>query len=391
MRKNIFQSFSFGAGTVFNSVLGLFFYLLVARDLGPTNFGHFSFLLGIGMMASELADWGFGSAIVRFGSKGNLESVLGVAIVQRVISICLITLIGILATVLLKDTYLLSVLVAGSLSFLVLTTQALLAKQKYVFYVGTNIFGNSIRLILTIIFIYIGLLNTTNVLLIFSGANFAAFVISCRFRVSFNNFKSTLKEILGYSNWLGSSFALSSVAAKIDVPFVFAFSGATSAGIYSSAQKLASVFPQVASAIEGVFSPKFSEKTNIKSDFRDYLIISSLGACCLIFLIPFSSWLVPLFFGVKYVASIGTFNLFLVGLAILFIQGPFSAAVLYRFGKSQILFASSAVQLLVSLFLYYILVHSFGANGAALTFVVMQAIGLIMYFIYWLRLQNGKS
>lgn len=390
MRKNIFQSFSFGAGTVFNSVLGLFFYLLVARDLGPTNFGHFSFLLGIGMMASELADWGFGSAIVRFGSKGNLESVLGVAIVQRVISICLITLIGILATVLLKDTYLLSVLVAGSLSFLVLTTQALLAKQKYVFYVGTNIFGNSIRLILTIIFIYIGLLNTTNVLLIFSGANFAAFVISCRFRVSFNNFKSTLKEILGYSNWLGSSFALSSVAAKIDVPFVFAFSGATSAGIYSSAQKLASVFPQVASAIEGVFSPKFSSKEDIKPDFRDYFLISVLASLGLLILIPFSSLLVPLIFGDKYTSSIPIFNLFLVGLILFFLSGPFTAAVLYRHGKSKIIFAGSLIQFLISVVSYVILIKQFGAVGAAVTYIIVQLFGLCLFSWYWWQLRNDK-
>lgn len=390
-RKNFVQSAGLSLGTVANAGLGLLFYLLVARALGPGGFGRFSFLLGLGMMASELADWGFDSAIVRFGAQDNLERILGVGLVQRALVFSIILIVAAIFSASGTENYFLSVLVALTLSLLALVTQSFLARQKYLFYVITNIFGNAVRLAVTAFLIAGGLLTAELGLELFAGANFLALLAGSillvaankGFFISFTDFPGTLRKILNYSRWLGGSFAVASITAKIDVPILYALSGGPVAGIYSSAQKLASAFPQVGAAIEGVFAPKFSSDSGNAKNFRDYLVLAGLAALGLLMLVPFSGLVIPFVFGAKYLPAIPVFKIFLVGLSFFFLAGPFTAQVLYRFGKSNVHFIASACQLVLALALYLLLIPGFGASGAAVVYAAVQLFGLLFYFSAW--------
>lgn len=396
INKNYKQSTGLVIGTIFNSLLGLVFYVLIARNLGPDNFGQFSLLLGVGLLLSEIVDWGFDSAIVRFGSQGNLPSVLGAAFVERVILLLAALLVCLIATAVTGTHFYFSVLVAFSLSILALFTQSLLSRQKYANYIAANVLGNSMRLLTAFLFIFNNSLSPQIALLIFSGANlfasiFAFFVVQRTLHAApfdFSGIRKKFREILGFSNWMGASFVAASVSNRIDVPLVYYLAGSTAAGFYSSAQRLISVFPQMASAVESVFSPKFSANSDISKNFREYLYISSIISAGILVFLPISGTLISFVFGARYLSSIPVFQLFLIGLVPFFLTGPFSASVVYRFGKSNYHFIVSLTQIAVGVVSYLIFVPAFKENGGALAFLTINSVSLILFICLYFKLKT---
>ena len=107
------QSVLMSAGTVVNSILGVVFYILVGRALSVADFGYFSFLLGIGVMFSELGDLGLGSAIVKFGQGDKFRSVVTIAVAARVVTGLIFLVAGVVAQVFYPANFTLSALVAA--------------------------------------------------------------------------------------------------------------------------------------------------------------------------------------------------------------------------------------------------------------------------------------
>lgn len=375
LKSSYCQSAFLSTGTIVNSFLGLIFYVLVARNLGPQDFGVFSLFLGIGMMAAEITDWGFGAAIIKFGTdKEKLSQIMGTALIQRTIVFLILLLVTISFS-----KFILSFFVALSLSVLAVFTQCLLAQQKYLAYTTTNICGNVLRLILLIIF-------TANFALpIFIGANFFAIIIGFLLNKIYPVFgHNNYKEVWQFSRFAGGSLAVSSLASKLDVPIIFALGGAVTAGIYSSAQKLTSVFSQIAVSLEGVFSPKFS---NGEKALKQYLVPVILVIIGIVVFMPFSDFVINLVFGEKYLMAIPVFKLLLLGLIFFFLAGPFNTFLVYHKGKTNYQFVNSILSSVTMISLYFLLVPNFGAEGAALSFIfacVLQMI-LVMGEYLWLK------
>ncbi|MEK7127630.1 MAG: polysaccharide biosynthesis C-terminal domain-containing protein, partial [Patescibacteria group bacterium] len=272
--------------------------------------------------------------------------------------------------------------IALSLLFFSLGYQSLIARQKYSLYILDNIFGNILRL---------GLLFFVGPIPAFILANFLAFILSLVFlKIKLNFFKvrKQFVEIAGFSGWLGGSFSLASLASKIDVPILYAFAGPVAVGIYSSAQKLASIVPQVAGAVESVFAPKFSADS--KSKINDYLLIAIIAGFGLVI----ASFLAPYLirpFGSRYAQSALVLSIFLLGFIPLFLSGPFAAKILYKFGKSKWHFYINLCSLFTSLILFLIFTPKFGGIGAAITIACSNLLSFILYYVLWRYLTNKSS
>ena len=385
------QSVLMSAGTVVNSILGVVFYILVGRALSVADFGYFSFLLGIGVMFSELGDLGLGSAIVKFGQGDKFRSVVTIAVAARVVTGLIFLVAGVVAQVFYPANFTLSALVAAFSLFVYVVLQSLLAKQRYSTYVGVNIFWNLVRLGIAGLLIFGNRLTAENGILAFVTANAASFLMGMSligWPLTLTRIKETLQEIASFCGWAGVSFGTASLAAKIDGPIVFMFSGPVAAGLYASAQRLGSIIPQINASIEGVFAPKLAKGEN-KKEFRQYILLAVAAAMGVFLVIPFAGNLVTLVFGQKYLPAIGVFQLILLGMVFVFLTGPFSAATLYRFGKANWHFASSLWQLVLSVILYWFFVPRFGATGAAMVFALVQAANLA--FFVGLYAKNNRS
>lgn len=376
------ESSSLTVGTIANSFLGLIFYILVARSLSVSSFGYFSFILALGILAADLGDWGIDPSIIKFGGK-NLSPILSLGVIQRLLAGVLFLIIAAIASVILSTNFFPAAFVAISLLSLYLVTQSFLAKQKYPFYIATNIFGNSFRLLLVVV---AGtLLTAESALLIFAVSNLAAIVLGTTLlvksfpetKINFRGLRQTILEVKAFSGWSGASFILSAISAKIDNLLVFSLAGPFQAGLYSSAQKIATIFPQVAASLDSVFSPKLALS---KTHFKNYLIIASVAAVGTLTLIPFANLILALL-GDKYLVAASTFEVLLIGMSIFIFSGPFGATILYHYGKAKVYFINGVLQLTVALISYLILVPRLGSIGAALVFVTTSFVSLV-YFVF---------
>lgn len=386
-----------GAGTVINSLLGLVFYILLARFLGVNFFGEFSFYLSLGVMAAEIGDLGFSSSLVKFGGDKFREN-FSLVFFQRVAAVLIIIFIFLAGSLLFKKPLLIySAATGASLLFLSLITQSFLTRQFYPGFVFSNIFGNTFRLIITYFLATTNLLTVVSSLVVFTLANFFATIFGYVFitfrekdlMLGFDKLFENFRRVWQYTKYVAMSFTVTSISAKMDIPIIYLLAGPGGAGLYSSASKLLSVFPQVSVAFEGVFSPKISQNEN--KAFKDYLTLSGLACLGLLMVLPIANIVIPVLFGSEYILAIPIFDILILGLIPFFLSGPFAATILYRFGKSSYHFLISMVTWGVSLFLYFVLVPNFGAVGAALTAGITNIVTFALYVFIYKKFKNAKN
>ncbi|MBI4099935.1 oligosaccharide flippase family protein [Candidatus Microgenomates bacterium] len=394
MKESYRQSLVLVSGTVINSLLGLGFYVLVARALPVDAFGYFSALLGVGLVAAELADLGINTAIVKFGSGKSFPTIFSFAVVERGLTCLLLAAVFFAAAKAVDPLLLYSGATAVSLLLFYLATQSLIARQKYGWQVGVSIAGNLGRLALVVFLVSAQTLTFVSALVAFclgAGLTFVAGVglLFTQFRWGLWNRRGwyqTTREVFRFALPTAASFSLASLAGKIDAPLVFTLSGPVAAGLYSSAQKLVSVVVQVAAALDGVFAPKFSAKVNFLRAFREYLILTTVFGLAILAAIPLAQFFIPLVFGTRYLSAVTVFQILLVGSVFLLLSGPFAAAILYKHGRPLISLGINAVIFVITIGLFLLLVPTFGPIGAALAAVVGNFIGLGLSVIKWRQL-----
>lgn len=376
------QSLAQAVGTIVNSLLGLVFYALIARTLGLSDFGHFSFLLGLGLIAAELGDLGFSAALVKFSKQIGFTPVFATVAIQRLIAITLVFLTFSIFSIH-------PAAVAAALLLLSLVSQSLIAKQKYYVFVGINILGNLSRLVLTFWLISNQNLSVSSALFAFSvsaAVSFCTGLLSLGSSFDWADLQikkifATFKQMFSFVRYLAVSFAVSSLGAKIDIPIIFALAGPTAAGVYSSAQKLTSVIPQIAANIEGVFSPKFSTGESFAKHFRDFRNIITFFSLALLAGTLFAGPITYLIYGEKFTSSVPVLQILLLASIIFLMVGPYSTAVVYRFSKSSYHFLASICQLAIVVVLYFALIPIWGSVGAAVA-TLFGNLALLGIFVF---------
>lgn len=385
--RSFIQTAILTSGTLINSGLGLVFYLLIGRNLEVSSFGYFSFLLGIGILATDLGDFGVNASIIKLGHGEKFRSIFTVALIQRLIVGLILIVVALFAQLFYPANFLLSALVAFALLTAYICLQSLLSKEKYFSYAASNIIGNVARLGIVWLLISSNLLSSDTAIgafvigsLVTVVAGFAIIVVSEK-GLPFTQTKlaEAFRGMVQFGGWLGISFGISAAASKIDSPLVFSLAGGTSAGLYSSAQRIASVLPQISTAIDNVFSPKLAKTQKPNHFFRQYLVLATISAVVLLASIPFASALIGLTFGSAYLPATQAFQIILFGFSIFLLSGPFTSSVIYRFGKSKLNVASSLGQLIISLASMTVLIPLYGATGAAIAFVITNIFNLLFY------------
>lgn len=394
LSRSVLQSALVSIGTIINSLLGLGFYVLLGRGLGVSGFGYFSYILGLGLLASEVSDLGFNSAIVRFGSAEKFPAIFSLVSVIRLVSSGILIVIFLALSLLFDKLLIYSAAVAITLIFSFLATQGLIARQKYFWQVVVSVAGNLVRFLLVFYLFTIGFLTPVSSLVAFGLGGGVTFLVGLLVLFSggleitgIGKMKEAWQQAKSYVPGVALSFGLASLSAKIDIPVVFALAGPAATGYYSSAQKLASVFQQIAAAIEGVFAPKFARLEDYRRHFTDYLRVVGLVIVGVLVLIPLSSILLPLFFGVGYLAAVGVFQILLVATVLFLASGPFATVVLYKHGLANYHLAVTAVSFIFSLVAYFLLIPRFGVIGAGGVFVVNALVTLLGFIFIWKKLE----
>lgn len=401
-------------GNGLSAFFAFLFTVTLVRQLSYADFGYFSALLSLLLLASDLSDIGIGSSLSAFlppleHKKESLLSFLKSAFfLQTAIALFTFLLIYILSdqiSGILFHTAIYSTLVRIT-AFGILATimanffsYALSARQKFLQVSFLSSFGGLLRLGFLLVLILISqvflypVVWVQTISMVFL-AIIAFFLIDDEF-LKRKRTGGDLRKLISFTYLLGIARGLTALASRLDVLMLIALTNATEAGIYSYASRVISIYPLLSGSFSTVIAPKLSssQNTELPKEFMYKVILGTLGIILsIIFLIMIANPFMTILFGEKGSRAIFVFQLLLVSMIFFVASVPSVSLAIYYLRKPHILSYNSIIQLLIVIAGNFVLIPRFGRIGPAISLIVAYGITLLttsFISLYYLRKKNG--
>lgn len=384
-------------GTLINGLLGVIFFALLARNLGPENFGLLSVAISVLTLLADISDLGINTGIINFvgryvkndpfkayrfmklGLKIKFLVWLGISLSGFILSPFIARHIF-LKPELISPLRLVTIGVGGAMLFS-FVTNSLQALQRFWQWSILNVLMNCVRLLIVLVLIFGMSLTLESALFTYLGVLFLGFILGLfllpRDFLKVSSEKSLLKDLFHYNKWVALSILLAAIASRLDTFVSTRLLSVSAIGIYSVANQLSSVVPQLVFAIASAVAPKVASFTNDKEvvSYLKKLQLLVLGLALIGLLgIPIAIYAIPLFYGIKYQQSIAPFVILFISQLFFLNSIPSSQAIFYYFSKPKIFAYLSLVQFLLAGIASWILVNQMGIIGAALSVLVTDIV-----------------
>ena len=407
MLKSIFSTATFKqsqitvAGTILNGGLGALFYIILARFLGPSDFGLLTIALTTMVLVADIADIGTNTGLIRFVSKNLAENEQVLSRfaqnkdqAYKFLKLCLeiklitwlISLLGLFflapflaETVFHKVSLILPLRLAGfgvgAALLFTYATASLQAYQKYFAWSFINILSNFLRLISIIFLGYYIQLNVESGLLVYIifplfGFFVALLILPARKIIQAKKEFSLSAELFKYNVPVAIFTIMAAFSSKLDTYLTAALLSSKEVGIYGAATQLVAFMPQLVSALGLVSSPKFASYTSNKEMllyFKKFQLLV-LGLVVLgILAIPFFIFIIPIVLGMQYQEVTLPFVILFLAMLIFLFSIPVHHSVIFYFGRPDVFIWVSVGHLLIIGGLGYLMISNFGVVGAAVT------------------------
>lgn len=399
------------SATILNGILGLVFYMLIARFLGPSSFGVFAFTVATITLIADIGDLGTDTGLIRFIGKYINQREMALKFLKLSLEVKIIVWALVLgfgwflspavaANIFAKPQLLsplrFALLGVGGALFFSFVSHGLQAYQKYKVWSLLLIGSNLLRLILVIIVIYLTLFNLYNALIIYILVPLVFFVLGLFCLPNFidvpGEFK-VAKEFFKFNKWVFLISLIGATSARADTFLTTKLLPIEQVGIYSVAVSLTSFIPQLFFAIATVAAPKLANFTSVKAAAtylkKLQLLVTSLALLGLSG-IPIGFFIITKFYGIAYMASLQPFLILFFAQILFLLALPAHQAIFYFFANPEIMVPVSAVQFITILILGWFLISSFGITGAALTVLIGNII-LLVIPASWVILKFAKK
>lgn len=397
MRKLGIDSFIYSSGILLNSFLGLVFFILIARALGPSQFGIVSVIIAISVVASDIFDFGMNTSMLKFLSEANEAKKKELSrdfLSYKIFSTVLVVLLGLLISPMLSQILFKSsefifliwqgFLAAGALIIYGYINSNLQAKKRFAASVFLNLSSNGFRLIITGIFFLFGGLNINIALLTYLVPILLIAVLwgiiddNIILRPAFS--KHVFLPVINYGKWVAGSMAISSISSRFDNLMLVNLANPYQTGIYTSVQRIFLAFNQIPAGISTVMIPDLSsgDTKKVKNVFRFSIAASLLISSGLAFFILLAPVLVPLVFGNSYILSVGPSQVLALGTIFFVLTIPLSSYILYAKKKSKWIFLITLTQLVTTLGCNLLLIPMYQSMGAAMSYALVSFLSLIL-------------
>ncbi len=400
-------------GTIVNGTLGALFYIVLARLLGPSDFGLLTISLTTLVLIADIADIGTNTGLIRFVSSHInsdkekayrfLKLSLEIKLIAWVVAFAGVYLLAPFLAVavfqkqeLILPLRLVSFGIGAALLFS-FATSALQAFQKYFLWSAVNILTNALRLILILALGYYSLLNVGSSLLAYIMLPFFGFFVTLfilptrKFILSKEEF-SLSGELFKYNIPVAIFTIIAAFSARLDTYLNAILLSSREVGIYGAANQLIQIMPQLVSALGLVSAPKFASFQKIDQMliyFKKFQLFV-LGLCILgLLAIPLAIYFIPLLLGSAYNEAIIPFVILFLGYLIFLFSIPVHHSIIFYLGRPDVFIWVSLGHLAIIGFLGYFLISGFGIIGAAVTVLV----GMVFNFLYplgWLLVRLRK-
>lgn len=398
--KTIHHFLITSGGTAVNGLLGLLFYVVVARGLGPASYGILAVAITSITVLADIADLGIDTTLLRFVSKyRQIDPEKPLKLIKLGLSLKLLVWIIILLLgwllapsaarlIFLKPELAiplrLSLIGAGGAMFFSLTTHVIQAYEKFWVWSFLNIGLNTIRIIAIGALIFLNTFSMSSVLWIYIALPFAGFFLSLFFLPSFLKAKGDLhitKEFFNYSKWIAVVGILSAVASRLDTFISARLLSVTEVGLYAAAVQLSIVVPQLVFALATVIAPRLAGMNDTQKTItylkKTQLLVTAmfLGG---VLISPAAFVIIPAVYGQSYNAAILPFIILFLAQLVFLLALPAHQAIYYYFSKPNVLTFVTVGQLIITAGAGWFLISNFGILGAAFTVLINNLFAFII-------------
>lgn len=401
--------------TIVNGLLGAIFFILVARFLGPTEFGLFSIAIATTSLIADIADFGTNTGIVRFVPKYLIESsdkaykLLKLSLEVKAVVWLMILVSGYFLAPFIAQVFFdkpslafslqLALIGAGGAMLFSFVQSSLQAFQKYRLWSLVNISANFLRLLIFGVLGIIGLAGLTSSLFVYIGLPFFGFLLGLCFLptgkiISAKNEVVMFKDFRNFNVAVGIFTVIAAFSGRIDTYLGARLLSPQDLGIYGAAVQLNSFILQIIGAIGVVVAPKFASfDTLVKmtSYLKKLQVMVLLLVAILLLGSPLASVFLPWFYGNGYESLPLVFILYLIGMLIYLIAVPVHTAIFYYYARPQVFIYVALGHLLLVYLLGIFLTQQFGIVGLTLAVVAGMVFNLLVPLFYVLnRIKKGK-
>jgi O-antigen/teichoic acid export membrane protein len=379
---------------VSNMALGFLVAVLVARHLGPENFGIFSYAISVGAIFSAASHVGLSGLIVKeIVKKPNeraltLGTALGLKYIGGIVGYTiLITYAAIYEGI--ESIEFTALAIAGGILLLLpfdIIDYWFQAFVRAKYSTAARLTGITLSSALKIVLVIAGSGTIALIAANLTQAIFTAiaFIVIYRLKSELSikewSFKWTkAKELFnqGWMIYLGAIFAV--IYLKIDLVMLRWYVGAEAVGIYAVAAQLSEAWYFIPTAIAASFFPKLIAMREANHEIYlkrlqqlfDFLFILAVSVAIVTTIL--SDWLITLFFGSHYIESASILIIHIWAGTFIFMRALFSRWILI---ENALMFSliTQGLGALTNILLNMVMIPKFGGNGAAFATLISYAV-----------------
>jgi len=381
-------------GTLVNVLVGGLFFILAPRILGPSDFGLFSTVIATGMLATNIANFGIDTGILRFAKGEDFNKILSIALKSYLFLGFFIGILGASISPLIASflnqselTNLFRIAFAAII-FLLLTNffvAGLQAKEEFVKASLVNIVSNVLRLILLVLAVIFLKTGLTFITFIFFFVTIASVIFGRIFlSVKLQKIgKEKFFDFHKYNFWIAISLIVTTI--PFDNYLLLMVAGPVQVGLYAAPFKILTVLHQLSSSFSRVLAPRFTSfDTNLKAKIfvlKSFTVVIPIAIILLLVAI-FSAPFINLIFGRDYEAATQVLKILSIGFLFFFASVIPSSVILYYFGDSRVSFIVSVFRVFIFVVLLLILIGPYKAVGASWAFAITEIAVFSLSSIY---------
>lgn len=403
MKRTLKDYITVLVGTGFSRGIAFLNSVIVARLLGPEDFGKFSIFF-VAMVLTWLIPQAFDSTFVRYaktaGSSAEKNEFLKISVFLKlvysaVVLIAAYPLAFFLAGYCFHKPEVKMILVWAMVSgvfqsFLMTIASIFQEKERFtMFSFLYSFYTLSIFAVLMLIKMLASNFALTHVIMahaavsIIIGALSLFLLFKRRITALFPLDRKSLTTSFSLGKWILGTTILYYIFQRMDILFLTRYSNFAALGVYGAAQQIVMVISVMTGSVPGVFLPKACNALESKEAFRIFakesLLIAGLINIPVIVLMIIAPAAIKVLYGNTYGVAGGITRILLAGWIGVIIYAPFGG-LFYALNDSKTRFWLEASRFLIAAVLFHILIPSNGMTGAAwamsITLIINSVISL---------------
>lgn len=376
------------------AVVGFIYTVILARVLGPAQFGVFSSVSALVAIVYSLGDFGLAPAMINFLPKVQKERQALIntgfwfELIVGLVIILFFLILAVFHQFIIPGSLSEQLGIAGILSFnylLIGFAQSIFtADRQFLRLSFSQIIDAAVKILLVFILFSIARVTISAALL----ANVFSTIIALF--ITFGRNLSTIKPIFDrqisdrifhFSKWIAVSRFFSVLISRVDVLLLNIFSSNIDAGIFSAANRITILFALVVSSLGSVVTPRFSrlvDRDEIIAYVKKLLGLISLLCLLMIGTAILANPIIGIVFGNKYLEAVPIFQLLTLAMIPFVFQVITTSALLYTYNQSAFYAKITAIQVISIIVMDLLLIPSLHLYAPILALAITNILVLII-------------